>query len=65
MAKIKTHKSIAKRVKVTKNGKLKTKKAGQGHFNNREASKTTRAKRRPQSLSQVHDKNIKSLLPYS
>ena len=65
MPKAKTHKSIAKRIKLTKSGKMKKVKSGQGHFNARESSKVTRAKRRDNSLSDVHKKNIKNLLPYS
>lgn len=42
----KTHKSIAKRYKLTKTGKVLKKKAGQGHFNARESSNITRAKRK-------------------
>lgn len=65
MPKAKTHKSIAKRIKITKSGKMKKLKSGQGHFNSREASKVTRQKRTQNDLSQAHEKNIKTLLPYS
>mgnify|MGYP001568108699 CR=1 FL=1 len=42
----KTYKALAKRVKVTKNGKVLKRKAGQDHFNTRESGKVTRNKRR-------------------
>lgn len=42
----KTYKALAKRVKVTKNGKILKRKAGQDHFNTRESGKVTRNKRR-------------------
>ncbi len=65
MPKLKTHKSVAKRFKITKKGKVLKKKAGQGHFNARESGKTTRAKRRMTTMSETVDKQLKSLLPYS
>ncbi|NLE07213.1 MAG: 50S ribosomal protein L35 [Parcubacteria group bacterium] len=43
---MKTNKSFLKRVKVTKNGKLITRKIGQNHFNAKNNSKTTLKKRR-------------------
>ncbi|OIP80251.1 MAG: 50S ribosomal protein L35 [Parcubacteria group bacterium CG08_land_8_20_14_0_20_48_21] len=63
--KMKTHKSIAKRIKITKKGKMKKRTAGQDHFNARETGKTGTNKRRVSTLSKVHEKNIKKLLPYS
>lgn len=44
--KLKTTKALSKRVKVTKNGKLLKRKAGQNHFNSRETGKVGRNKRR-------------------
>lgn len=46
MPKIKTIKKIAKRFKLTKNGKVIQRKCGQDHFNSRERGNTTRNKRR-------------------
>jgi ribosomal protein L35 len=43
---IKTNKSYLKRLKVTKNGKILARKAGQNHFNARERSRTSMSKRR-------------------
>jgi ribosomal protein L35 len=37
---MKTNKSFTKRIKVTKNGKLITRKAGQGHFNAKEGGRS-------------------------
>jgi len=59
----KTHKALAKRVKLTKNGTLLKRKGGQGHFNSRESSKVTRNKRSDLPVSVAVVKNIKSLLP--
>lgn len=65
MSKLKTHKSIAKRIKITKTGKVLKKRAGQDHFNARESGKVTRAKRRKTKMSKANVKNLKSLVPYS
>ena len=63
MAKQKTHKGIAKRFKVTKNGKVLKRTAGQGHFNARETGKTRRSKRLDQSLSPRMVKHVTQRLP--
>ncbi len=42
---MKTNKSYAKRIKVTKNGKLVTRKIGQNHFNAKNRTRTTLRKR--------------------
>ena len=65
MPKLKTRKSIAKRIKITKTGKALKKKAGQDHFNARESGKVKRNKRRAKKMSDANVKNIKAQLPYS
>jgi large subunit ribosomal protein L35 len=47
----KTIKSISKRFKITKTGKVKKVKSGQNHFNSGESGKITRNKRRDQQLT--------------
>jgi len=44
---MKTNKSFLKRIRVTKNGKLMTRKIGQNHFNAKNRTNTTLKKRRP------------------
>lgn len=61
----KTHKALAKRVKITKNKKVMKRTAGQDHFNSSDSGKVTRNKRRDSELSKTHNKAIKNLLPYS
>jgi len=56
---MKTRKTISKRVKITKKGKILKRKAGQDHFNARERSKVTRAKRRDINLNQTFARTIK------
>ncbi|MDO8569849.1 MAG: 50S ribosomal protein L35 [bacterium] len=43
---MKTNKSYAKRIKITKNGKLLTRKSGQNHFNTKERRAAKYAKGR-------------------
>ena len=52
---IKTTKSYAKRLKVTKNGKILARKPGQNHFNAKERSRTSTNKRRMTQI--MHMKN--------
>lgn len=50
---IKTNKSYAKRLKLTKSGKLLSRKAGQNHFNSKERSQTKGAKKRSMEMHMV------------
>lgn len=43
---MKTTKSYLKRLKITKNGKILSRKAGQNHFNAKERTRTSVSKRR-------------------
>gem|GEM_PF-153352 len=63
MPKVKTHQGTAKRIKVTRKGKLIARRAGQDHFNSRESGKITKNKRRDLVLHKTHNK-LKSLMPY-
>lgn len=73
MNKLKTRKSLAKRVRLTgtkanrwgKRAKLVRKSAGQNHFNARESGSTTMKKRRNQQVRGLDKKNIVRLLPYA
>ena len=60
--KTKTHKATAKRLKVTKTGKVLKRYAGQDHFNSRDSGKITRKKRRDASLSESFTKTVKILI---
>lgn len=62
--KLKTHKTISKRIRVTKTGKLLKRHGGQDHFNSRDSGKITRKKRRDQSVSNVYAKSLKMLMPH-
>lgn len=66
MPKLKTRKSISKRFKITKTGKVVKKHAGQDHFNARESGNITRHKRRQTKLAENKaEATIKRQLPYS
>lgn len=51
---MKTNKSYAKRLKVTRNGKIKARKAGQNHFNAKEARIHQLDKKRGRSVQMTN-----------
>ncbi|MFH1175519.1 MAG: 50S ribosomal protein L35 [bacterium] len=51
MAKQKTNKSLAKRLRITKNKKVIARTCGQDHFNAKESGNVKRAKRSDQNLA--------------
>jgi large subunit ribosomal protein L35 len=64
MPKVKTHRGLAKRVKMTGTGKIKRSKAYHSHLL---SSKTPRQKRRLSKADTMHPtdlKRVKSLIPY-
>jgi large subunit ribosomal protein L35 len=64
MPKVKTHRGLAKRVKVTGKGKIKRGKAYHSHLL---SSKSPKEKRRLSKADTVHStdaKRIRSLIPY-
>lgn len=65
MPKMKTHKGAAKRLKVTKNGKVKFQKAGKRHLLESKSSKKKRQACRPGYVDASFDAQMKQLLPYS
>lgn len=58
--KVKTHKTVTKRFKITKNSKVLKRYAGQDHFNTRDSGQMTRKKRRDVSLSHSFEKTVKT-----
>lgn len=63
--KLKTNKTISKRIRVTKTGKLMKRHGGQDHFNTRNPGKITRKKRRDQEVAKAYSKTIKMAMPNS
>lgn len=48
---MKTNKSYGKRLRVTKNGKVLARKAGQNHFNAKESGRTNISKKRTSNFT--------------
>lgn len=65
MPKLKTRKAVEKRFKITAKKKVLRRDVGQGHFNAREAGKTTRSKRSDFVLFKADAENVLKNLPYS
>ncbi len=62
MTKLKTRKSIAKRFKITKTGKILRRLAGQDHYRAKKTGKKVRAGRKWVRVSKPEAKKIKRLL---
>ena len=62
--KLKTRKSAAKRIRITKRKKILHRKTHQDHFNARESGSKTRAKRKLQKVHQTLKAQVKKMLPY-
>lgn len=65
MPKIKTKKSVIKKVKITKNGKVIRRATGQNHYNSKETGAEGRAKKKDQRMFRADEKNIIAALPYA
>ncbi len=63
MPKLRPHKALSKRIKITPTGKILKRYSGQDHFNSRDSGKITRKKRRDNQLSIAHIRAIKTLIP--
>lgn len=60
----KTNKSLAKRIKVTKNGKLKVRAKGRCHYNAKESNSTKMAKKTMDDIN-LKAKVLNRELPHS
>lgn len=60
--KIKTRKSLAKRFKITKNGKIMRRITGQDHLRSKKSSAAIRRKRKWIEVSKPETKKIKKLM---
>jgi len=61
---MKTNKSYAKRLKVTKNGKILSRKAGFNHFNAKQSRRKQLAGRRGRNFV-IKNKPLSHLLPFN
>ncbi len=65
MGKLKTKKALAKRVRVTKRGKILRRKAGKSHLLSGKSKKRKRRLRKIDSVKRGYTKMVKRALPYS
>jgi len=65
MPKMKTHKSSAKRFKLSSSGKVIRSKAYKSHILTKKTAKRKRNLRKDTTVSSVETKTVKVLLPYS
>jgi large subunit ribosomal protein L35 len=65
MPKMKTKKSVIKKVKITKNKKVIRRSTGQNHYNSKETGAEGRAKKKDKRLFRADEKNVVAALPYS
>ncbi len=64
MPKIKTHSGLSKRVRFTKNGKIKRSHAFKSHILNKKGTKRKRGLRKAAYADKTNEKAIKRLVPY-
>jgi large subunit ribosomal protein L35 len=64
MPKIKTKKSVIKKVKITKNGKVIRRATGQNHYNSKENGQEGRSKKKDKRMFRGDEKNVVAALPY-
>ena len=64
MPKQKTHRGAAKRLSVTKNGKIKRAQAYKSHILTKKPTKRTRNLRKAAYLTTTEGKTMKKLIPY-
>jgi large subunit ribosomal protein L35 len=65
MPKLKTKKGLAKRVRLSKRGKIKYSTCGKSHLATGKTSKRLRSLRRPKTVDGKQDiRYIKNMLPY-
>lgn len=64
MPKLKTHKGLSKRIRITKSGKLKHLRAMGRHKMLIKSSDRKRKYKREQNVSKADDNKIKRLIPY-
>lgn len=61
--KLKTRKSLLKRIKISGRKKILKRSTHQDHFNAKDSGKKTRGKRKEKHLSEANSKKVKRILP--
>ena len=62
MPKIKTHKSTAKRFRITGSGKLRRRKQGSSHFRRRKSKRVLRSLDKNEPVASADDKRVRRIL---
>jgi len=62
--KLKTHKGLSKRIKITKTGKIKKRRAFRSHLLTKKSKERKRKFAKMFTLKKADTKRIKKLLPY-
>jgi len=62
--KLKTHKGLSKRIKFTKNGKIKKRRAFRSHLLTKKSAKRKRKFAKMYDVDKSDAKRVKKLLPY-
>jgi large subunit ribosomal protein L35 len=65
MGKLKTNKSVAKRIRVTKSGKFRKMRAGKRHLLKDKSRNRKRHMRESDLVTSGHDRSLRRLLPYA
>ncbi len=65
MPKQKTHRGAAKRLSITKNGKVKRAQAYKSHILTKKTTKRLRGLRQTGYIAECEEKKIRKLIPYS
>ncbi len=65
MPKMKSHRGVAKRFRLTGTGKIRHKKSGRSHLLTHKTRSRKRQLRRPGILSKTDQQAVKRLLPYA
>lgn len=63
--KLKTHKGLAKRVQITKTGKIKKRRAFRSHLLSKKSNKRKRKFAKMYTVSGSESQKIRKLLPYN
>lgn len=63
MPKMKTRRAVAKRFKITANGKVMYKQSGNNHLQTGEKRRSKRHRNKPKRASKADEKRIKQMLP--
>jgi ribosomal protein L35 len=64
MPKLKTHKALVKRIKISKRKKVIRRGTGQNHFNSKESGQVGRKKKKDVRLFKTDEKNVLKAMPY-